>query len=477
MGQHPLALQTFKRLRTQYPGKVDVLQPLAETFYRMEEFDHAIELYRYLIEHHPELLRAYIQLGWTHYRKGEIKLASAWTKRGLKTATGEQKLVVLAQMNLGFYALLGQSFPEARQWYRKVLNNKDSGVAVDMVKDIQDAALKFPNRGELEFFSGWILFESGQIENAKPFLRNYITQNPSGEFANEARSLLEGRTFKKAVAEEKETKKNMALIPSGLFTMGSNLHGLDETPEHQVFLDAFLIDIFEVTAKDYAEFLNTIKNPKSYYLNNKFGTLFYNGQYLTQPGLGSYPINNVNWKGADAYCRFIGKRLPTEAEWEKAARGTDKRIFPWGNSTPTPERARYFQTWTEELGHRVMVPVSALPEGKSPFGLHNMAGNVKEWVDDWYDREYYVDSSEYKNPQGPIGGEFKVLRGGSWRDLGGFVYSSFRNNSDRATRMDDYGFRCAQSVDAEKPKQKLTLRKNHLLASDRQHQNISQNGL
>jgi formylglycine-generating enzyme required for sulfatase activity/regulator of sirC expression with transglutaminase-like and TPR domain len=473
MGQHSLALKTFKHLRTQYPSKVEVLQPLAETFYRMEDFDRAIELYRFLIEHHPELLRAYIQLGWTHYRKGEIKLASAWTKRGLKTAEGEQKLIVLAQMNLGFYALLDQSFPEARQWYRKVLSNKDSGVAVDMVKDIRDAAVKFPNRPELKFFSGWILFESGKIENANPFLKNYLKQNPSGEFAEEARALLKGHTFKKAVAEETKAPKDMAWVPSGSFTMGSNNNGLDETPEHQVFLDAFFIDVHEVSAKDYAEFLNTVKTPRVFYLDNKFGTLFYNGRYQTRPGLESYPINNVSWRGADAYCRFLDKRLPTEAEWEKAARGTDKRIFPWGNSPPSPERARYFQTWADVIAHRVMVPVSDLPEGKSPFGLHNMAGNVKEWVDDWYDREYYVDSSEYENPRGPIGGEFKVLRGGSWRDLGGFVYSSFRNNSDRNTRMDDYGFRCAQSVDAKKSKQKLTLWKNHTFANDRHFSNLA----
>jgi formylglycine-generating enzyme required for sulfatase activity/regulator of sirC expression with transglutaminase-like and TPR domain len=477
MGQHSLALKTFKLLRTRYPSKVEVLQPLAETYYQMEDFDRAIQLYRYLIEHHPELLRAYIQLGWTHYRKGEFKLASAWTKRGLKTAKGKENLIVLARMNLGFYALLEQSFPEARKWYRKALSNKKSGVAFDMVKDIQDAAHKFPKREELIFFSGWILFESGQVENAKPFLQNYLKQNPSGEFSGEARALLKGHTFKKAVAKKTKAPKDMAWVPSGSFTMGSNNNGLDETPEHDVFLDAFFIDVYEVSAKDFAEFLNAVKTPRVFYLANKFGTLLYNGRYQTRPELESLPINNVSWEGANAYCRSIGKRLPTEAEWEKAARGTDKRIFPWGNSSPTPEHARYFQTWMDVIAHRVMVPVSDLPEGKSPFGLHNMAGNVKEWVDDWYDREYYVDSSEYKNPKGPIGGEFKVLRGGSWRDLGGFVYSSFRNNSDRTTRMDDYGFRCAQSVAAEKSKQKLTLRKNHLLASDRQHKNISQNGL
>lgn len=477
MGQHPMALAAFKRLRTQYPGKVEVLQPLAETFYRMDDFDQAIQLYRYLIEHHPDLLEAYIQLGWTHYRKGEINLASAWTKRGLKIARGKQNLVVLGQMNLGFYALLSKSFPEARKWYRKALENKDPGLAVDMVKDIQEATRRFPDRPELDFFSGWIFFESGQIENAKPILRHYLEQNPSGEFADEARSLLESQTFKKVAAPDKEIPKDMALVPSGLFTMGSNQTGPDEAPEHQVLLDAFFIDTHEVAANHFAEFLNSVNNAKGYYLDNKYGILLYNGRFQARPGLESFPINNVSWKGAVAYCRWKGKRLPTEAEWEKAARGSDKRIFPWGNSPPTPEHARYFQTWTEEIAHRVMVPVTALPEGKSPFGLYNMAGNVKEWVDDWYDREYYGDSAEYDNPRGPVGGEFRVLRGGSWRDLAGFVYSSFRNNSFPNTRMDDYGFRCAKSVEKEKSRKKLIHGENNRFDGNRFFHNISQNGL
>ncbi len=476
MGQHPLALATFKGLRNQYPGKAEVLQPLAETFYRMEDFDQAIELYRYLIEHHPNLLQAYIQLGWTHYRKDEIKMASAWTKRGLKVAQGKKNLVVLGQMNLGFYALLSKSFSEARKWYRKALQSKDQSVAVDMVKDIQDATRKFKNRPELEFFSGWIFFESGQIESANPLLEHYLEKNPSGEFAEEARSLLQSHTFRKAIDESKEAPKGMALIPSGFFTMGSNQTGPDETPEHKVYLDMFFIDTYEVNAKDYAEFLNTVNNTKGYYLDNKYGMLFYNGQFQARPDLDDMPINNVNWKGAVAYCRWMGKRLPTEAEWEKAARGSDKRIFPWGNNAPTPELSRYFQTWTKEIAHRVMVPVQALPAGKSPFGLHNMAGNVKEWVDDWYDREYYDDSAEYENPQGPIGGEFRSLRGGSWRDLGGFIYSSFRNNSHPDTRMDDYGFRCAKNAGDEEPQKKLIRDRNPGLDGNTHFQIISQNG-
>jgi sulfatase modifying factor 1 len=238
--------------------------------------------------------------------------------------------------------------------------------------------------------------------------------------------------------------------------MGSNSNGEDERPEHRVYLNEFLIDKYEVSAEEFSRFLNDVSNAKGYYLDNKFGVLLYDGQFQPRTGLQSHPINNVKWKAARAYCRWNNKRLPTEAEWEKAARGTDQRPFPWGFNGPTPEHARYFQVWTEEIRHQVMASVYSMKEGQSPYGAQNMAGNVKEWVDDWFDREYYSDSSLQMNPKGPIGGEFKVLRGGSWRDLKGFIYSSYRNNSHPDTGLDDYGFRCAKSTTKDQPPKKLT---------------------
>ena len=106
-------------------------------------------------------------------------------------------------------------------------------------------------------------------------------------------------------------------------------------------------------------------------------------------------------------------------------------------------RAGVEATWTEATGPRVMVPVDSMPEGQSPFGVYHLLGNVKEWVDDWYDREYYMDETHKMNPKGRVGGEFKVLKGGSWRDLRSFVYASFRNNSYPERPLEDYGFRCA----------------------------------
>jgi len=251
----------------------------------------------------------------------------------------------------------------------------------------------------------------------------------------------------------KQTPKNMALVPGGFFIMGSNDHGEDEAPEHKVYLDSYFIDRYEVSASDFAAFLNEVNNVRGYYLDNKYGTLFYDGRFKPRKGFENHPINNVKWQGAYEYCRWKGKHLPTEAEWEKAARGKDGKIYPWGNKLPTNNLARYRQVWTKEIKHHVMVPVDIFTEGTSPYGIHHMAGNVKEWVDDWFDREYYDDPANHINPKGQIGGEYKILRGGSWRDLKGFIYSSFRNNSYPDSRLDDYGFRCVKSIEKEETKQ------------------------
>jgi len=267
-------------------------------------------------------------------------------------------------------------------------------------------------------------------------LKRYLAQSPKGPFAEKARSFLSKVTL--------SVPEGMATIPKGYFIMGANGHGDDEAPEHKVYLDAYFIDKYEVTAAQFAAFLNDVKTFKEFYKDSKFGMLVLEKEFRPRKGFESYPINNVTWFGAAAYCKWKNKRLPTEAEWEKAARGTEGNFFPWGNDPIAPQKARYRQNWTEEIAHRVMVPVDSLSEGKSPFGLFNMLGNVKEWVDDWYDREYYGEENHNLNPKGQIGGEVKVLKGGSWRDLKSFVYASFRNNASPGTALDDYGFRCAQ---------------------------------
>jgi formylglycine-generating enzyme required for sulfatase activity len=192
----------------------------------------------------------------------------------------------------------------------------------------------------------------------------------------------------------------MVLIPAGEFTMGDNQGSDDEQPARQVYLDAFFMDKFEVTVGMYAMFLKAtgIDAPPEW-------------QVMNQPPHQKRPVVNVDWSDANTYCRWAGKRLPTEAEWEKAARGTDGRLYPWGNDPPDRLRANYGkEKWND---HQAVVPVGTLHDGRSPYGIYDMAGNVWEWTGDWYDKNAYKNSPA-RNPKGAASGEYKVRRGGSW---------------------------------------------------------------
>ncbi|MDH5763581.1 MAG: SUMF1/EgtB/PvdO family nonheme iron enzyme [Nitrospinota bacterium] len=436
MGQAQLALGYFRNLQNQFPQAIDVNARMGDVYYRMKDYPKAIVQYEFVIERAPQFLENYIQLGWIHYQMGNLTRAIAVTQQGLQFSPQDNPLNTLAYMNLGLYHTLEKKFDAAEKWYQKTLDTEDPKAVDAMIDDLKGALKNYPEIPELDYFGGWILFKGGQKDQAREWFNRYLAQNPKGTLAEQAKKFLN------QVASLEP--RGMVLIPKGFFLMGANGHGDDEAPEHKVYLDAYYIDKYEVTAAEFAEFLNDVKMFKEFYKDSKFGMLVLEKDFRARKGLESYPINNVTWFGAAAFCKWKNKRLPSEAEWEKAARGTEGNFFPWGNDPINPQRARYRQEWTEEIAHRVMVPVDSMPEGKSPYGLFHMLGNVKEWVDDWYDREYYKEENHNLNPRGQIGGEFKVLKGGSWRDLRSFVYASFRNNSHPNTALDDYGFRCAQ---------------------------------
>lgn len=243
---------------------------------------------------------------------------------------------------------------------------------------------------------------------------------------------------------------------------------------HDVFLDTFMIDKYEVPAKDFAEFLNVRGNSDNqYFTQDQYSTITgvssVQGKateteekpqsYIPRKGFENFPANNVSWIGAFAYCQWKGKRLPTEAEWEKAAKDNDERIYPWGNSLPDASKARYNQKWKDN-GLNVMVPVDALPAGASYYKVFNMAGNVWEWVDDWFKRDYCLHCPEegkcitcqekgpceYCPEQRPASGHYKVLRGGSWYESPGefTIRSTYRYWLNPADRFVNTGFRCAK---------------------------------
>lgn len=197
----------------------------------------------------------------------------------------------------------------------------------------------------------------------------------------------------------------MVLVPAGEFTMGSRKDDKtaekDERPAHLVYLNAFSIDQYEVTTSRFAEFLRETKRavPK-----------YWSEQVPQQHG--NKPVVGVDWNDADAYCAWAGKRLPTEAEWEKAARGTDQRLYPWGNQPPNEQRANVNRC-CDFKDYGVLTDVGSYEQGKSAYGAYDMAGNVWEWTADWYEENYY-STSPARNPKGPSSGEYRVLRGGSW---------------------------------------------------------------
>jgi len=228
----------------------------------------------------------------------------------------------------------------------------------------------------------------------------------------------------------------MLLIPAGAFWMGSpdGEGDKDEHPRHHVTLDAFYMDKFEVTVARYAEFMQANNRSKPDYWDQ-----------VDSSKHGNLPVVGVDWHDADAYCQWAGKRLPTEAEWEKAARGTDGRTYPWGNEQPTARLSNFGKTYTDKVYNNRLTPVDSYEVGKSPYGLRHMAGNVWEWVADWYDESYYGKSPD-QNPKGPSAGQYRVLRGGSWGRGPVFVRSAGRDGGTPTARGGDFGFRCAQDI-------------------------------
>jgi len=226
-------------------------------------------------------------------------------------------------------------------------------------------------------------------------------------------------------------------VPAGAFTMGSDSGESDEKPAHVVTLNAFWIDKTEVTNAMYALCVKvgacSVQETRSSTRVSYYGNTSYN----------NYPVINVSWNDAQKYCIWAGRRLPTEAEWEKAARGTDGRSYPWGNSVPDITKLNY-----ASLNQAVNVgdtsEVGKYPDGASPYGALDMAGNVWEWVNDWYDEKYYGSSSA-NNPTGPTSGQSRALRGGSWFVIDIFVRVSFRLGVEPTGINYSIGFRCASS--------------------------------
>ena len=216
-----------------------------------------------------------------------------------------------------------------------------------------------------------------------------------------------------------------------------------EQPQRRVWLGSFAIDRDEVSLGEYLSWMLEHKRPFPAEVRKLIDHLT-TVHAMPLETLARWPALYVTWQEASDFCRALGKRLPTEAEWEKAARGTHGSLFPWGQQPPTPELAKFGQYHVHEIP--IVAPVESGNEGQSPYGLHHMAGNAAEWVADWFGIDYYATMPD-RNPYGPKTGRYKVVRGGSWKSAPELLRTATRGGALPEQRASTIGVRCAGSAD------------------------------
>jgi formylglycine-generating enzyme required for sulfatase activity len=323
------------------------------------------------------------------------------------------------------------------------------------LEEYKKAVDLYPESPKIQHNIGWLYSKIGMHKKAIEHLRNYCDLAPEAEDVDKAITMiaiLQRNLDKKNKLIDKYNKRNnvmtaalpgikekcdMVLIPAGPFIMGIDGIKEEQRPSHKVYIDTFYIDRYEVTNAQYYEFLNYIKetNDHSKCRNNEptnkdHTPSNWEEDYYNHP---EYPVVRVDWFDACAYAAWAGKRLPTEAEWEKAARGTDGRKWPWGNEWD-PEKCN---TGDPE-------PIGSYEEGKSPYGCYDVAGSAAEWCADWGDTSYYSRSPK-RNPKGPEKGNKKIIRGGSrFANVGIQLRCTGRKTMVPILGNIGVGFRCAK---------------------------------
>ena len=249
-----------------------------------------------------------------------------------------------------------------------------------------------------------------------------------------------GRCVKAAAprATRAPSRAGMVKVPGGIYTMGADDGADDEKPARQMHVDTFWIDAHEVTVDAYAACV------KAGACTEPTTEPSQEGYNWGRADRASHPVNGVSWLQAASYCAWVGKRLPMEAEWEKAARGAEARPYPWGAEKPSCERAVMDdpRSGVAGCGRSSTWPVGSKPAGASPYGVHDMAGNVWEWANDWYDPAYYARPPHKSRIEGPKDGAERVIRGGSYALYAGYMRAVGRGHADPSKAGPAIGFRC-----------------------------------
>jgi formylglycine-generating enzyme required for sulfatase activity len=348
---------------------------------------------------------------------------------------------------------------------RKMLNISVDYVTESLKYEIRNDTLKlFFNNGYNEYkrvsssladLYQKIATESSQLHTFTPLENTDDADMPDEQIviqniAIENLALSPTPTYEPTLSSS-DSDNDMILIPAGEFQMGCHpdhnggltcdydapiLHSVGALPLHSVYLDAYYIDKTEVTNAQYALCVAAgVCNPPSYFSSST------RHSYFDNPDYANYPVVWLNWYDAEDYCTWAGKRLPTEAEWEKAARGTKIKAYPWGDEEPNCSLANWNNNSTSNPCYGDTSEVGSYPHDVSQFGVLDMAGNVSEWVSDWFSRTYY-GNSPYANPTGPVEGYDKVIRGGNWSFGDPSLLVAMRQPYNPVVANDLFGFRC-----------------------------------
>ncbi|HEX9756326.1 MAG TPA: formylglycine-generating enzyme family protein [Nitrospiria bacterium] len=283
----------------------------------------------------------------------------------------------------------------------------------------------------------------------------YQSEPPAEQFSKNA-GQEESKEFKSIAAQRKEIEEKtreaekrvenakidpefetMVLVSAGKFTMGSDKGSAMEQPAREVYLDAFYIDKYEATFTQFYSFIAATQYPRKPRLAGYLAVDPKGIPVLLNP---YSPVVGVSWDDSISYCAWKDKRLPTEAEWEKAAKGMDQREWPWGNE----ENPKFANLVGEIDGFEYSSPVGSIREDRSPFGAYDMAGNAMEWVSSWFREDYYRLMPEL-NPKGPAEGDMRGIRGASWHDSILRAKTTIRFKTSPTYRDVTIGFRCAKS--------------------------------
>jgi sulfatase modifying factor 1 len=446
---------TAKPTATQEPVGAGSAQPLTED--QLAEALHApwaakdwakvIELIKQILAINPnyddmteKLYAAYVNYGLQLVEEGnpdeavaqfnralEIKPGGGEAQAGLERAQALLTVEGLEQRLHQAWAIASDDKKRAREW-EEVIGLIEQILALnpdnaDMIEKLYAAHVNY----------GHQLVEEGNLEQAKAAFTRALEVKPGGGEAIAELSALAGKTQPPTatplpLAPPSAVEAAMVVIPAGEFTMGSE-HGI-ERPPHMVFVDTFEIDQFEVTNEQFERFVAATG-----YVTDAEKAGETSWRYYAR-GKPTHPVVKVSWNDASAFCQWAGKRLPTEAEWEKAARGTDGRTYPWGNNWDVSK------VNAKDSGYRGTTTVGSFPAGASPYGVMDMAGNVAEWTSDWF--QPYPGYPGGDNEAQYFGEKYRVIRGGGWFSDQNQVRTTERSASSTTLANDDVGFRCAR---------------------------------